>query len=295
MDTYQIQQFGKMLDRVPPEKSRIGVGKGSGIQYFMPHQLVMNITGILTPDFFIPHLYISSSVPLLEHLKHHPQQRFDYWLLRKDEFSLLTAPMPSSLGKLITSSTDASLTLSENIELHEAHWEALDGGALPQLFSSPKEKTLMDQIDVGYRADEQMHDYSYQLRIPNLKIPLISKAAPLGKKKEYFEAGYLVAGFDSFQIHHIQPQKPVLIILRTTRTAKVHSILSVQQNFIDYEMKEKIRLLISVDGDQPSSHIVRLEKKGFSEVAFLISADRIKSKDPHIRIYGDHIAFAYWF
>ena len=62
-------------------------------------------------------------------------------------------------------------------------------------------------------------------------------------------------------------------------------------------LKKETRLNVFVDGEQVASVQATLDDGDgkFSEVAFRIPGSAIKGDTSLVQIFGDHLAFAYWF
>ena len=294
VETNQFRLFAKKLDKKLPKNSIIGTGKQSGMQYFLPHHRLWNLSGILSPDLFVPHVYTTIE-SLFEYLKHNPERRFTYWLLKKNEVSYFKNMIKIEKSGIMKS-PDLEFVTGDSFLLYSASWRSFSGGSIPLI--PPENLTLVDQMDVGYNQDEIAHSYKKTIRfggVPNDQMPFVSTFSLLGKNKNYFEAGYLILGSESFKIRNAHVNTPLTAILRTSRSIKTVSFSRSNYLRINYNLKNKIKLLISVDGDEPTPVDLELNEKGFSEVKIPIAGNRIHSAQPRITIYGDHISFAYWF
>ena len=294
VETNQFRLFAKELDKKIPINSIIGTGKQSGMQYFLPHQRLWNLSGILTPDLFVPHVYTTRE-SLFEYLKHNPKRWVTYWLLEKNEVSYFKNMIKIEKSGIMKS-PDLEFVTGDSLLLYSASWRSLKGGDTPLL--SLANLTLVDQIDVGYNQDEIDHSYKKTVRfggVPNDRMPFVSKFSLLGKNKNYFEAGYLILGSESFQIRNAHINTPLLAVLRTSLSIKTISLSRSNHLRLNYNLNNKIKLLVSVDGDEPTPIDLELNEKGFCEVKIPIAGNRIHSTRPRITIYGDHISFAYWF
>ena len=62
-------------------------------------------------------------------------------------------------------------------------------------------------------------------------------------------------------------------------------------------LKKETRLNVFVDGEQVASVQATLDDGDgkFSEVAFRIPGEAIRNETSLVQIFGDHLAFAYWF
>ena len=289
----QQKQFSSKIADLLPKNSSIGIVEGAGIQYFLPDYKIRNIAGILSPSLFVPYTSSPLQQVILEHLKHNVESRPQYFIFRVNKRKSFFNALPSVREDLLLSDVRGSLTTGIDFGLYKTNFEGLNGGEDPMLVSSKKK--CIDRLDLGYQKDEKGHAYNYQSYFSGIKTFLLSKTTVLGKKKEYFEAGYLITGSESFVIQNVKKKMDLLLVLRTSRTIKVASLVTIQKVVTHYAFNNKIKLLISVDGDKPTPVDLELNEKGFSEVKISVAENRIHSTHPRITIYGDHISFAYWF
>jgi hypothetical protein len=289
----QVAFAGKMKEKLPPG-SQVGSLLGGGFQFFLPDQKISNLSGITSPDFFMPH-YGSQVSNLIDLLKHRPELRFQYWLAYTSGFDNINWAEPF-IGKTILQDNDAAVTTGHIHSLREAEWTALDGGDTPVLLTNAiAGKKLINQLDIGYQPHEINFDYHFHSRLKNTKLPLLSHYAQLGDR-DYAEVGRLVMGSESFSVAGVNPEEPLVVVLRTAREASGSnkfgsSIAKIEK----IEMEDSLVFRVFVDDQEVEVPALPIDGEGFQEVAFTIPENYLSSRNPKIKVVGDHISFAYWF
>jgi len=292
--TSRTREFAEEAECFLPSGSTVGTAAGSGIQFFTPELKIRNFPGYLSPDLFIPDHYPRPRYTL-ERLKHRSEFCFDYWMLRPGERSLFEGLIPGLTGQVLLPGTDFAFTTGDFLVLSKADWSALKGGELPSC-SIPENFSLLDTLDVAYITDERAHNYTSSCRLTGIRIPPVSLVSSIsGETNLFYEAGRVIVGEESFQLHHIIPNHPLLLVLRTARRVRARSYFASQENRIDnYELKKQIKLSLSVDASPSRSFEIELADDGFCEISLLLSAEDIHSASPKIKVFGDHISFIWW-
>lgn len=292
-----LEKWRNFSERIAKETSkgeRFGSTFAGGMQYFNPDHQVYTLHGITSAAFFSPK-FDSPLFQIIEIVKHQPNLQFENWLIQGNNPELMAWVKPF-LGDLKLQDTDSAITAANGSAVYSANWDAIKGGDLPVLLTDElTDLKLIDQMDIGYQPDETKHRFENTLRLPNLRIPIVCLTAKLGNKT-YSEVGRLIAGKESFSVHHVQPNHPLTIVLRTARSISGTSYFGSQKSAIEnYELNKTINLNILVDGVEVPSPALHIDREGFNEIVLRIPKEYIECTTPRIEIIGDHISFAYWF
>jgi hypothetical protein len=109
------------------------------------------------------------------------------------------------------------------------------------------------------------------------------------------DVGRPVIGWADMRVR-LKPGTDVTAVIRTATNAG-----QVQANmyapFHRVSLKSSMRLNVFVDGKPVTSVQATLDDGNgkFSEVAFRIPGETIKNETSLVQIFGDHLAFGYWF
>lgn len=278
-----------------PKNSQIGSLTGGGSsQFFSPNLKIRNLSGITCPQFFTPR-FDNQPFTILEIIKHNPESKFDYWLMRSSAYNFHEWAHPF-IGNIIKKDTDSTLTSGNSDIFYTATWNSLDNGNTPVLLQAKlKKKSLISQLDIGYQPDEKAHNYKTYSRLSNTKIPVIYLNAILNKKT-YSEVGRLILGSESFTIHNLTPHKPLYIALRTAQQTKVNTFSgNIHSSIKKYKLKDQTKINLFIDDIPIPCLPIKYPHSGFNESLFEIPADYINHQSKTITISGDHISFSYWF
>jgi hypothetical protein len=199
-------------------------------------------------------------------------------------------------GELALKDTDSSLTSNFSHLLYKTDWSTLDGGDTPVLCTNAiNNLTLVDQMDIGYQADELKLDYKIHNRLKNTRFRLIATTDKLNGS-DYSETGRIIFGSETFRLNNVSMDEPLRIILRTSLTAKGSAIGGTAVIELDtVQMEDELMLRVLIDDVEIPIAPLPLAEEGFSEIYFDIPASEITSTSPEIQIIGDHISYAYWF
>ncbi|MCF7818106.1 MAG: hypothetical protein K9M54_09520 [Kiritimatiellales bacterium] len=288
------ENFCDQIRKTIPTNEQFGSMMGAGEQYYLPEYRLLNLYGITSPEFSQPH-FDTHPLCIVDILKHHPNLRFENWLMLSGDREKEKWANPF-IGDLKLQDTDSAVTTAHVLCVYGAKWNTLDAGDLPALLQSTLgESALIDRMDVGYQPDEIAHDYSDRLRFKNTLLPLIILTDKLGTN-DYSDVGRIVMGSELFSIHHAQADKPLKIVLRTSRKVDGETYFGRQASKINnLEMNDSMELRLFVDGQEVPCPPLDIGREGFSEVALDVPAEFVKTEQPRIEIVGDHISFAYWF
>ncbi len=282
----------QIAEQIPPTKT-IGTDSGAGLSYYLPQHKIYNLSGITSPDFFDPDS--RQQVPyVFELAKHHPELRFDYWMIPLN-IAEQAGYLEPFIGDMVLMNANSAIGNRNSLAVFDAHWTTVEGGDLPVLRPETAQLSLVDSLDVGYLPQEREHDYKLDLRLKNSSIPLIATYGKLGDL-DYSEAGRIVMGSDSFTVGNLQPDKPLTIVMRTSRKVSGRIFVGRQMARIEsLELDEHLSLRIFVDDAEVEIPPLNLTGMGYKECLIRIPARFIKENEVRVLIGGDHIAYAYWF
>ncbi len=278
--------FVRSAGEILPDGSRIGVVNFSGLAYVVPQHSVKNVFGVVSPEF------VNSVSPRtnIEVLRHEPSTRFESWLFaggnESGKWYSVFAGNPIA--------AEAPLFGAGNsLVLHEADWSTLTQSILP-ISTSARQFIyglgLVDQVDVGYLADEKRVDYRQFTRTPGVKLLPVSETLTL-ENRRITEVGRVVMGSESMRIH-AEPGRELRFILRTSKVAG----LSLPGGLERIEFASPISLSVQVNGRDAADPIVNLNGSGeFTEIGVRVPGEAITSDTIELTVGGDHIAYAYWF
>ena len=284
--------FAIRIDKETPANARLGSVTGASLNYFMPQHKIYNLSGITSPDFFEPKFDIQT-LRIIDQLKHQPKLRFEYWMTY-DNFLDSNPWATPFFGETKLIDNDSATTGNLTLGIYEARWDTLDGGDTPQLIQTGS-CSLVDSLDIGYFDDETSHGYHYYLRLKNMSIPLCIMTAKLGTN-DYSEVGRIILGNESFSLRNVSPDKPLRIVLRTTKKAKSLGYSGSHLVKIDnLELEDHLALRLFVDSQEVPCPTLDIGQEGFSEIELDVPETYLKTSHPRIMVVGDHISFAYWF
>ena len=292
---------------LPPEKSII-VTWFFGAAYLMPGRPFVCARGYVTPQYVAWRDDVDKRTNI-EILRRHPELRGDYWLLDRNSI-IENAPLCTPfVGRKIsvahpTIAQDSYFPSSSDLGLYEADWSSLSAPRTPlatNALAAVQGWQLVDELDVGYLADEKAHLYQTSSRLPNRYIPVSAATRMIGDYKNT-EAARMVLGSDSFHIH-TAPSRDVRVVMRTADNL---SSPLVKKDDMQYEFTRfvknikigpELHLRVDVDGVDAGSFVVSIStsKTVWSEVVLDLPASVIRRPDPKLTISGDHVAAYYWF
>lgn len=286
------KDFTEQIRNTIPAEQNFGSTAGSSLSFWLPNYRVYNLSGITSPDFFHPQSR-QQSCRIIDQIKHHPELRFDNWLLLMSDQTQWIQPF---IGERVLLDMDSALASTLTYVIYKAKWDTLDGGSVPMSSTLQiNERKLVDALDVGYLQDEASHDYRCITRLKNTNIPMIATTTKLGEK-DYSESGRIVIGSETFKPNNLFPDKSLLIVLRTSSTAEGLIFLGKQSSRIEnLQFKDTLSLRVFVEGNELYVPPLEICEEGFSEVTIEIPANYIQNESPKITIIGDHISYAYWF
>lgn len=273
-----LLSMGKNIER---EKT-VGSVKSS-MAYALNGNRVKHLSGIYSPEFRTPTPYSN-----IEVLKHTPKSRFDLW-----EFDTASPEFGGyDVSVIATNQVYAGI---DGTSLYTTSWEALDNALCPNT-NIVKQLTLSSRVDVGFRLEEKKSSFKVSSRLLNLEYqPFVMTGSYANSSNSLIDVGIPVTGWSEMTVPLIAG-KDTFCIVRTTSTAK--NVRWNRNNAgTNVNLKSPLRLQVSVNGEMlpiVSVHIDRDADK-FTDIVLCLPGKIITGQDDHVEIYGDHIAFCYWF
>lgn len=272
----------------------IGLMSDEGLGYLLPEYVVRPaidrkhplLADLRNPGFAI------------EVYKHHPEVRFDFWLLRSTE---LSAPLVEhSLGERIGTPSDNLPTAHAQWALYKAVWTNFIVSASPaasHVCSAVASNRLIAQLDVGYPPHERDLRYRVHSRLPSTEFAPFVATRRIGEHR-LVDAGAMVIGADEFSLP-VVPGRGLRIVMRTTSRAQIGVAQSDGYYANEqFSFRSPLRILAEINGrllPEPIQLEIDPDVESFSEVVLDIPAEYVTGDRANIRLLGDHIACAYWF
>lgn len=279
--TQPCYEFAKEAHARLPSEARIG-GMSCHLAYGMPGRTFVHLSGLYSPDWMTPTI-----VTNLERLKHHPERRFDYWVLPSAQTEFGGSDIAVLYGPV------AALGVDEH-QMRQAVWSPLDGARAPHLADKEvRDWRLADRMDVGYAEEEQRCGFAAESRYHGVTyIPFAMGTNTL------FDVGRVVVGWVSFS-PRLTPGKPVRVIVRTAERVETEVRIGVRTRRQTFTFVTPLQLRVRVDGADAGVVSLPLNPLPsapmFCEASFELPAGAVRRERPRISLYGDHAAFGYWF
>jgi hypothetical protein len=278
---------------LPPGKRIVVTGFG-GAAYLMPGRPFICVGGFTTPQFMV----WRDNLTNIEILRHHPELRGDDWLIERSD--VVENPLCSFfVGRQIIAEKTC-FPSSSVMALYEADWSSLAAPRTPlatNAVAAVQGWQRVDELDVGYVADEKSHAYETFTRLPNLRLPVFAVMRNIGDYK-ITEAARLVLGADTFRIH-ATPGRDLRIVMRTSANLTGNSVawFDIVCDSSAAKFGPDFHLHMDVDGMDAGTNAVTISTNEtvWSEVVLDVPGAAIRRPDPEITISGDHIAAYYWF
>jgi len=286
--------FGETVQASEPPDAPIGMLVGTGLRYYFGDRPIRHLNGIMSSDFRGQRDLVCS----IESLRHESKLRFAYWLVPPalqgwcNETGLL--------GPCALTDTDGA-SGEFALNLFQASWDSAPAASLRPLDAAVTNALaamrLVDQLDVGYVPDERRCHYQTGSRLPDARFLPFASCRRLGSIR-ITEVGQPVIGWDAFHIAAPLRQKPLRVVMRTTRDATCTVVRSSTRNEGEgIHLHSPLRLQVLVHGVAlPAIEVtVDCADDAFAECKFEIPAEFVTTSPLDIVIGGDHIALAYWF
>ncbi len=261
----------------------IGIVNYSGGSYLFDERRFRHLTGFYSPAFRTRDI-----VSNVEVLKHELDNRFVYWLA--------IGPKPTLGIWDATPLTSNQVFQGMNqFSLWKTDWTCLDFAMEPVSTNAPlADLALADTVDVGYLRDEKRTSFSVNYRLPGLSYLAFAMEGECDSTR-LVDVGRPVVGWANMRVR-LKPSMDTIVVLRTASKAE-----GIKKNLYSstekVSLKPNLRLNVFVDGEQVASVQTTLDDGNgkFSEVAFRIPGEAIRNETSLVQIFGDHLAFCYWF
>lgn len=277
-------RFVRSLDQRIPEGAPVGLMGASGLAYFLPSHPVVNISGICSPRYLLG----GDTIQAHELLRHRPELRFDYWLIRP-------SVSESALGRAIGEQLLAPPPVrggTDAFALHRADWDGIDGALAPLAVAPAGER--VDSLDIGFSEDEARCQYEIFHRLPGMLDECNMAEGPLAGHP-VGDLGRLVIGEESFTVN-AQPGKPLRIVLRGALLAAFPVIdADLERRTQAFEFGSPLRLNVWMGDREVGVWTIEAGEGPLFESVFEIPAKFIDSDRPRITVGGDHISLGWWF
>ena len=261
----------------------VGVAFSVGGAYLFDGRRTRHLRGYYSPAF-----RAREPICNLEVIKHEADKRFDYWLAKTPKLDLSDWDATPLTEKQVFQGMN-------QFSLWKTDWTSLDAALGPCTTNAPiGGLTISDRVDVGYLHDEQRTQFRVNYRLPGLSyLPFAMDGECEGTR--IVDVGRPVIGWADMRVR-LKPGTDVTAVIRTaTNAGQVQA--NMYASFHRVSLKSSMRLNVFVDGKPVTSVQTTLDDGNgkFSEVTFRISGEAIKNETSLVQIFGDHLAFAYWF
>ncbi len=264
-------------------KGAVGLDRWGGAAYPFGERTIRHLSGFYSPAF-----RNRETVCNLEMLKHERENRFAYW------FSTSSNPALANWGAfpLVTNQVFQGLN---QFTLWKTDWTCLDLARKPCATNlSLDGLVLADRVDVGYVCDEKRTDFSVNYRLPGISYRAFAMDGECDGKT-LVEVGRPVIGWADMRVRLKPGADAVMVVRMAAKAEGVRAHLYAPEQVLS--LKAESRLNVFVDGEAVTSLQAKLtEGDGrFTEVAFRIPGGAIRNETSLVQIFGDHLAFCYWF
>ena len=259
-------------------------GPGSvGGAYLLEGRRTFHLSGYYSPAFRSPDQICNAEI-----LKHEPENRFKYWLSTNRKPMLGVFDATSLVGEQIFQGLNG-------FSLWKTDWTRLDAARTPCATNSPVAgMTLADSVDVGFLKDEKRTKFAVNYRLPGLSYLAFAMDGECDGTR-IVDVGRPVIGWSEMCVRLKPGQDSVVIVRIAVKAEKVRANLYASAETLS--LKKESRLNVFVD-EKPVTSVQATLDDGdgrFSEISFRIPGSAIKGDTSFVQIYGDHLAFGYWF
>lgn len=275
-------ETAKSMDQCITSGKTVGLSALGGVAYLLNDKRIKHLSGIYSPQF-------RNRLPVknIELLKHEPSARFDFWFFADSSMNYCGA----DVSGIATNQLFQGLN---GWRLFETDWSELDGAVSPNAQEVPEGKSLSARVDVGYSKEELESGFKVNYRLPGLNYRNFASRCFLHGKK-ILDVGIPVIGWSSMNVA-LQPEKDLTVILRTSskseqlRRDSYHTPEALS-------IKSPVRLRVFIDGNDAGEFSSALSGNDdeFSEISLQIPGRLITRQGSQVEIFGDHLAFCYWF
>lgn len=267
-------------------RQRIGTATMPGMKFYLPSQEIRDISGVVDRDMPLN----ATPAERVEILRHEPDARFDFWLLkvpyvRGQWYSAFVGPgvdgEPPVFG------------VENALVLHRAGWgtlERADVPVTPEVINAVGTLELVDRVDVSYPPDESRSDYRNPDRFGVGRTAAFVETLEAGQRV-ITDAGRYSPDTESFRVE-IDPNRDLLMVLRTSAFARLPSGAATKR----FPLPMPVELEVSVDGDVAGALRLELSRRPvFEEWIIPLPASLLQGSRATIEVRGEHVAFGYWF
>ncbi len=275
--------YGAMNDAIASTKGDIGVEFSAGGAYLFEERKTRHLRGYYSPAF-----RARDTICNLEVIKHEQENRFAYWLSMTPQLGL------SGWNAMPLADEQVFQGLNQ-FSLWKTNWTRLEASLGPCTTNAPIEGlSISDSVDVGYLRDEKRADFAVKYRLPGISYLAFAMHGKCDGT-DLVDVGRPIIGWSEMRVN-LKPGTDSIVVIRTAaKTDQVRANMSVPPQTLSFNTDT--RLNIFVDGTHVSSVQYNLDNSvdKFKEVFFRISGKAIRHETSLVQIYGDHLAFGYWF
>ena len=266
-DCEKIMELGKSF----------GCDSECGLAYCFSARRCAHIGGIYSPEFSPKDIAEN-----IERLRHHPELRFDYWILSSGIINYFGKSGIEKMGEVLLSGPDGK-------SLAKADWSPFE---IPDV-DKYKDLPLVASVEVGYTAEEEDVDYKVITRWGYEVFMPFVQCGELGTKF-IVDVGRVILGGDEMSVP-LKPGMDAIVVMRTWPSHVVNRTTGYPSRPIDCAFSNPLKFNIAVDGNVVDTAEISYATNSFSNVAFKIPGVAIKNPVSRIGFLGDHITFGYWF
>ena len=290
----RMEVVSRAHQMLSPDK-RINVISFCGAAYLMPGRTFIHVGGFGSSQLVTWH----GSEANVEVLRRNPDLRGDYWIMERDH-TLDYSVCEPFIGREVMSERNYFPTVQTALTVYEADWSSLLAPRTPLATNSlaaVHDWQQVDELDVGYVADEKEHAYRTYTREPNVRLAVFVATGSVGGRR-VTEAARLVMGSDTFRIHAV-PGRDVRMVVRTSANLsdKKAKYFDMAGDTANIKIGPKLRWQMDVDGVDAGIFDVTISTNEtvWSEVVLDVPGKFIHRSNPRLAISGDHVAAYYWF
>ena len=277
------ETYDSMAKALASNDGDIGSMGSVGGAYLFHGKAIRHLQGLYSPAF-----RARETICALEILAHEVQNRFDYWL----SFS----QKPTFVNWEALPLTDEQVFQGLNrFSLWKTDWTCLTSALRPVSTNAPiVNLALADSVDVGYLRDERRTEFAVNYRLPGLSYLAFAKDGECDGTR-IVDVGRPVIGWSEMRVRLKPAQDTVMIARIASKAEKVRANICASAETLS--LKKESRLNLFVDGEAVASLQTTIDDGDgrFTEIAFHIPGSAIKGDTSFVQIYGDHLAFGYWF
>lgn len=281
LQTQMDYEIAKSAAKLIPEEATVGLASYCGIAYTFENPQLRHLSGIYSPVYRGRH-----PVKNIELLKHEPSTRFDYWFFTDSSTGLFGADVSGIAAEQVFQGLNG-------FRYFKTNWAELDDAISPDEIVIPEGKRLADRVDVGYVKDEEKSAFAVNYRLTGLSYKVFPSRRHLGGRT-ILDIGIPVIGWSEMNAD-LEAGKDLDIIIRTvSKTESFSRGPAYAAEALTLQSPLLLRVFINGrDAGLFSSRLNESESE-FTDIRLSIKGEMISGKSK-IEIFGDHIAYGYWF